>query len=337
MATNEQIGDVSALESCIGKTPGPMHLKVIDHLDAGAVRWLAASSLMFAGFASSDGVAVSLGGGRAGFAEVVDPSRVRVPTAMLDDPAVAREGQGVGTLFLIPTIGETLRINGRVASVDRDAVGIDVEECYIHCAKALIRSEFWKPDAHTAPFPEPEAYLAACRFIALATGDAASRADLSPKGDPAGAMIRPSGNAVWFADRPGNRRADSFRNMLSQPRVAVAALMPGTTRIAFVSGRAELTTDADIRASFAVQGKTPLMATRIVQPQIVLRDSPALERARPWPARAPAEAIDPAAIIAGHVRLSRERGLQATLVRTAVSVPGLMRRGLERDYKTNLY
>ncbi|MBU5578616.1 pyridoxamine 5'-phosphate oxidase family protein, partial [Enterococcus sp. S131_ASV_20] len=77
----------------------------------------------------------------------------------------------------------------------------------------------------------------------LGTIDVEGRADLSPKGDPAGAMVRISDGVAWFADRPGNRRADSFRNILTQPRVAATVLLPGAMRIAVLFGSASLTTD----------------------------------------------------------------------------------------------
>ena len=51
-------------------------------------------------------------------------------------------------------------------------------------------------------------------------------------------MIRVAGGVAWFADRPGNRRADSFRNILKQPRIAIAALVPGFTQVALLSGEA---------------------------------------------------------------------------------------------------
>lgn len=335
-ATSECVEDVAALEDCIGSTPGPMHLKVIDHLDAGAQRWLAASPLMFAAFETADGVGVSLGGGTPGFTDVPDPSRMRVAVASLDEPGLAREGKGVGALFLIPGIGETLRVNGRIVSIGPDAIEIGISECYVHCAKALIRSAFWTHQSQSEAPSEAAQFLAASRFIALGTIDRTGNADLSPKGDPAGLLIREAQGAVWFADRPGNRRADSFRNILSDPRLALAAIVPGATRVAHVQGVARIVREQNVRAGFAVQGKTPLLVTRIEPRQFVLRDSPTLARARLWSGDAPAD-IDPAAVLAGHVRLSKAGGLQAALARTVVSVPGLMRRGLERDYKTNLY
>ncbi len=144
--------------------------------------------------------------------------------------------------------------------------------------------------------------------MALATMDASGHADLSPKGDPAGSMAHVTGDRLWFADRPGNRRTDSFRNLIAQPHIAAALLIPGTSAVATVRGNAMLTDDGTARASFAVQGKVPLLATRIDDFDIAIRPSAALERARLWPA-APAPAdIRPAKMFAGHVRLNKDRG-----------------------------
>src|SRR3546814_7224404 len=76
-------------------------------------------------------------------------------------------------------------------------------------------------------------------------------------------MAHIAGDQLWFADRPGNRRADSFRNIIAQPRIAAALLIPGSPRVAILRGTAMLTDDATARASFEVQGKVPLLATRV--------------------------------------------------------------------------
>jgi hypothetical protein len=60
---NGEIDNLAGLEACIGRAPAAMHVKVIDHIDAGAQRWLAASPLMFAGFGTREGITISLGGG----------------------------------------------------------------------------------------------------------------------------------------------------------------------------------------------------------------------------------------------------------------------------------
>ena len=333
------IASIDALEGVIGKTPGTMHLKVIDHLDAGALRWIAVAPLMFAGFGDGSSMGVTLGGGVPGFAQG-DAHELRLPASALDDPARARPGEAFGSLFLVPGIGETLRINGRVTDAGLDGIHVAVEECYGHCAKAIIRSDLWAA-APLAEVPDdPAAFVAASRFLALATFGEEGRADLSPKGDPAGCMAQLDGDTLWFADRPGNRRVDSFRNILTQPRVALALLIPGANRVAIVRGTAQITTDKEARARFEVQSKTPLLAIRVKVDGIDLRDSSALERAALWPVRQDTHGIDPAKLFVEHIKLNRYAGLGAKLASAALAVPGvegLLKKGLDKDYRDNLY
>jgi hypothetical protein len=337
MTMTDQITDVAALEACVGKVPGPLDLKVMDHLDDSALRWLALSPLLFATFADAGSIGITLGAGVRGFVRADDPRRLRLPAASLDDPLLARTGASFGSLMMVPGIGETLRVNGRVAAVEGGEIEIAVEECYLHCAKALIRSGFWAAAPQAEAPAQAGDFLAATRFMALASVDREGRADLSPKGDPAGAMLRLHADSAWYADRPGNRRVDSFRNILTQPRIAALALIPGAGRVALLSGRARITTDASMRAAFAVGERTPKIVTRVEDLRLDLRDSAALRRARPWPAPAAPEGIDPAAMFVAHVKQSKVNGLQAKLARAALSVPGLMEKGLQHDYKKNLY
>ncbi len=331
------ITSVEALEAVIGKTPPAMHLKVIDHLDAGATRWIEHSPLMFAGSSGQSGVHVTLAGGAPGFA-AAGPRELVVPAELLDVITPFEHGAPVGLLFLLPGIGETLRVNGRVSDVDTDGVRISVDECYGHCAKALIRSELWGAQPATAP-ADPAAFVSASRFLALATISADGRADLSPKGDPAGSMAQIDGDRLWFADRPGNRRVDSFRNIVEQPRVALALLIPGVTSMVVVRGRALLTADEAMRARFAVQDKTPQLAIGVEIEAIDLCESSALMRARPWPVSATSD-IDPAKLFVEHIKLNKTGGLGASIARASLSVPGvagLLKKGLDKDYRDNLY
>jgi predicted pyridoxine 5'-phosphate oxidase superfamily flavin-nucleotide-binding protein len=333
------ITDPQALQERVGKLPGPRDLKVIDHLDAYALRWLQASPFLLAGFGDAQGIAVTAGGGQPGFVRTETPKHLTLPKALLDAADSVHAGQGFGSLWLVPGLGETLRVNGRVLSVDEAAIVVAVEECYLHCAKALIRSAFWEapPRDDDALPADPLAHAAASRFMALATIDREGHADLSPKGDPAGALLQAHDQALCFPDRPGNHRIDSFRNLLTQPRMAALALIPGATQMLHITGTAEISTDEAICAQFVVDGKAPRLVTRIAQLQLQLCHSPALARARLWPATPTLAKLDPAEIFKAHVKLSRTEGLQATLARAGVSVPGLMRKSLEHDYKKNLY
>jgi hypothetical protein len=330
------ITDIGALEACVGKVSEAVNMKVIDHLDDGARRWIAASPFLFAAFGGGDGVRITAGGGETEFVRVIDSKRIKLSTALLDDPHLARKGCGFGALFLTPSVGETLRVNGRVLVV-ADEIEILVEECYVHCAKALIRSNFWNASPVIDVPEEASDFLAASRFLALATTNAQGDADISPKGDPSGAMVRFDQRSAWYADRPGNRRVDSFRNILGQPSIAAAALIPGSSRMVLFSGVARISTDASMRACFAVEGKTPQLVTCIEEPSMIIRESPALIRAGLWPAAPRVEGIDPAAMLVAHVNLSKADGSQAQLLRSVLSVPGRMEKELQLDYKNNLY
>ncbi|WP_232495539.1 pyridoxamine 5'-phosphate oxidase family protein [Novosphingobium kaempferiae] len=337
MTGSTDIASIEALEAVVGQTPPAMHLKVIDHLDAGALAWLSRSPLAFLGFGSAQGLRVTLAGCVVGYADG-DARTLRIPLAMLDEPALAVLGAHVGALFLLPGVGETLRINGRVSGLQDGAVQIEVCECYGHCAKAMIRSRFW--DAAGAETPREAApFTDAVRFVALASMSARGWADLSPKGDPAGGMVQLEHRTLWFADRPGNRRLDSLRNIIEQPRVALALLVPGSTNVARVHGQARITTDPAIRERFAVQGKVPSLAIGVEIAGLELRESAALKRAALWPVT-PEKGIEPTKLFLAHIKLNRNRGWAAALARASIAVPGmstLMQKGLEKDYKDNLY
>lgn len=336
MVSGAVLDSLAALEGVIGKTPPAVHLKVIDHLDPTALHWLATSPLMFAGFGDGGSIRATMAGGAPGFARG-EPAVLRLPLELFDDASLVRPGLGFGSLFLAPGIGETLRVNGRVAAVGDGEAVIRVEECYVHCAKALIRSGFWGAERVFEEAGDLPAFVGASRFMALATIDPHGGADLSPKGDPAGLMARLGEGALWFADRPGNRRVDSFRNIVAQPEIAALLLVPGSCQVAVVTGRAQLTTDEKAGAAFTVQGKMPLLVTRVDEPWVELRKSEALGRAGLWPVGAKAEGINPARMFAKHLKLNRDKGLSARIASAVVSIPGLMQKGLEKDYKSNLY
>ena len=245
---------------------------------------------------------------------------------------------GAGVLFLVPGIGETLRANGRVARSDAEAVEIAVEECFVHCAKALIRSDFWRGGAQSvgreAAGADAAAFVNATRFLALATQDAEGRIDISPKGDPAGLLIRLEGERATLAERPGNRLAFGYRNILADPRVAALAIAPGSTTVATFEGRAALTRDEALRASFTVEGKAPVLATVIDGVRPRLGEARAL--AALWPAPLDTPAVDPAEVLMAHVKLNRARGVTATLVRLSAN-RGMIASGLKANYKSDLY
>ena len=93
------IESVEELEACMGARPAAMALKVVDHWDESALRWLAASPLVLVSAARATGVSVTIAGGERGFATHAGTRRLRLPRASFDDAACIDEGRGVGLLF----------------------------------------------------------------------------------------------------------------------------------------------------------------------------------------------------------------------------------------------
>src|SRR5262245_54354784 len=81
--------------------------------------------------------------------------------------------------------------------------------------------------------------------------------DITPKGDPAGFEKVLDERTLASPDRPGNRRIDTFRNVLQNPNVGLIFVIPGVTYTLRVSGQALIVRDLDLRGSFAVSGKIP--------------------------------------------------------------------------------
>ena len=324
------------LEARLGRMPAAVALKVIDHIDSQAQRWVGASQLAFLSVARPEGVAVTAAGGSAGFAQIQGPKRLSIACECLDLPELLSPGCGIGMLFLVSGIGETLRVNGRVIDVTQARVELAVEEVYVHCAKALLRSGFWSATRCEEVAPDVDAFVASARFVALATVDAEGHADLSPKGDAAGNMLRRQGSALSYAERPGNKRKDSLRNLIVQPWAAALAIIPGSSLIASIAGRAQLDEDPTACAAFSVDGRTPKLITQITDARITLYESAVLRRAKLWPLQAADHGLDPAVVLTAHIKLNKTSGFAAGLLRKIVS-KRVMDASLRHDYKNRLY
>src|SRR4051812_36224787 len=82
-------------------------------------------------------------------------------------------------------------------------------------------------------------WLAASPFCLVATSDAEGRCDVSPKGDPAGQLAHVLGErTIAIAERPGNKRVDGYRNVLTNPHVGLIFLIPGRGDTLRINGRA---------------------------------------------------------------------------------------------------
>jgi len=104
-------------------------------------------------------------------------------------------------------------------------------------------------------------WLAASPFCVMATAAADGTCDASPKGDPPGALVHViDDRTIALAERPGNRRADGYQNIMENPHVGLNFLIPGRGDTLRVNGRARLVSDAPFFDQMVVKGHRPLLA-----------------------------------------------------------------------------
>jgi uncharacterized protein len=110
--------------------------------------------------------------------------------------------------------------------------------------------------------------------------------DCSPRGDPKGFVRIADPKTLMIPDRRGNNRIDSLRNIVRDPRVALLFLIPGINGTMRVNGRAQLSTDPALCASFAMEGKTPKCVIVIHVERVYPQCQKALVRGKAWDASA---------------------------------------------------
>jgi PPOX class probable FMN-dependent enzyme len=119
-------------------------------------------------------------------------------------------------------------------------------------------------------------------LVCLATADREGRCDVSPRGDPPGFVRILDDATLLLPERPGNRIADSLRNILLNPRVGLLFVIPGVGETLRVNGRAVLTTDAALLAPCAVEGKLPKLGILIDVEEAYTQCSKAFLRSQLW-------------------------------------------------------
>jgi uncharacterized protein len=150
------------------KSPNPRSVKKeIRLLDRHCLRFVELSPFCVLATSGEGGSDVSPRGGPAGFVRALEAATLIIPdfpgNNRLDSLENIIENGRVGMLFFVPGMDETLRVNGR-ASIDIDPelrelgivdgklpiaiIRVRVEQAYLHCGKALMRSELWNPENH---------------------------------------------------------------------------------------------------------------------------------------------------------------------------------------------
>ena len=162
-----QITSREALRTHYRQAQGRAVDKQLTRFEKHCRHFISLSPFVLIGSSGADGKAdVSPRGETPGFVQVLDDERLAIPDRpgnnRLDTMENILANPAVGLLFLIPGVDETLRVNGRAAIHDDEdlrqrfqvkgrlpatVLVVTANEIYLHCAKALMRSELWNPDA----------------------------------------------------------------------------------------------------------------------------------------------------------------------------------------------
>ncbi|MEO3814068.1 pyridoxamine 5'-phosphate oxidase family protein [Sphaerisporangium sp. B11E5] len=125
-------------------------------------------------------------------------------------------------------------------------------------------------------------WLSLSPFCLIATAAADGTCDVSPKGDPPGFTLVLDDTTIAIPDRPGNRRADGFFNILENPHVGLIYLIPGRTETLRVNGRARLVRDAPFFDRMIVKNHRPRLALVVEIEQIFFHCAKAFMRSGLW-------------------------------------------------------
>ena len=119
-------------------------------------------------------------------------------------------------------------------------------------------------------------------FLCLGTQGPEGRADVSPRGDPAGFVRVLSDRQLAIPERPGNNRLDSLSNILANPSVGLLFIIPGFDDTLRVNGRASLVRDPALLESMRVNGRAPALAIVVEVAEVFLHCAKAFRRSRLW-------------------------------------------------------
>jgi PPOX class probable FMN-dependent enzyme len=125
-------------------------------------------------------------------------------------------------------------------------------------------------------------WLAASPFCLVATANAGGSCDVSPKGDPPGFTLVLDDATLAIPERPGNRRADGFFNLLGNPHVGLIYLVPGRSDTLRINGRARLVREAAFFDRMIVKGHRPSLAIVVEIEQIFFHCAKAFLRSSLW-------------------------------------------------------
>jgi PPOX class probable FMN-dependent enzyme len=140
----------------------------------------------------------------------------------------------------------------------------------------VTRKELNEVDSHAREF------IGRSPFVLIGTRGADGRIDMSPKGDPPGFVRVLDEKTLAIPERLGNRRADSFSNLIVDDQIGLIFLIPGKQETLRISGRAIIVRDRLVREGMAIDGKLPEFALIVAVDQMFFHCGKCMIRSNLW-------------------------------------------------------
>jgi len=172
----QPISSIEELESFYGTPVAASLVKVSEVITPSYQKLIEASPFCILSTVGPEGLDGSPRGDHPGFVRIIDNRTLMMPDRMgnnrIDSLRNIVRDPRVALLFMIPGIGQTLRVNGRAfLTADQETLAsfavegkpprtvmvVHVEQVYFQCARAIVRSELWSPAKHVTPSALPSA------------------------------------------------------------------------------------------------------------------------------------------------------------------------------------
>jgi len=125
-------------------------------------------------------------------------------------------------------------------------------------------------------------WIAASPFLVLGSADAQGKMDLSPKGDPPGFVQVLDDTTLAVPDRPGNKRFDTFANVLENPQVALIFAVPGRGETLRVAGTAHISADPELLEALGHNGRPATLALIVSVDAVMFHCGKSMIRSKLW-------------------------------------------------------
>lgn len=284
------------IREAIGTPPATVYLKKIRMLEKHSKRYLEMSHLI-AIAAKNIPNRIHLVATQQIKMVIVDDTKITLKVRDNAETVTSIQDEPCGLYVLVSGFEESLRINGKICISSRgdgiSVIEIKIDELYFHCAKSIKRSQFWTSMDYTFSMDNPleeteffdsniNDFIQKSPFLLLATQNQDGEADLSPRGDPGGFVRVLDRHKVLIPERPGNKIADSIRNIVVNSSMAIILFVPGTKLSLILIGNGKLTTSHAVLKTSEIRNKIPKIGIELTVKRTYFGINPALADQDLW-------------------------------------------------------